>query len=655
VLTDYDIVADVGPGTAVVKTVEATVSDGTLNVDFTSDVNNAIIAAIEVLPADTGPPAPVLAELVVSEGDASQALAFGTAAGATGGYDAGLDGALLPPIPPSPPARFAARFVCGPATNPDCSGDFAVHTDVRAPLASGGTAGAEDVRVWTVQTSRASGGALTLDWSGASLAEALPAGQLVLRDAASGGQAAFADMLAQTSLTVDNPNVETFEIVYAPQATRPVAAAAGWNLLGLPLEPAAGTAAAVFGADAPATDLFVFDGGTYQPAGTESVPLVTGAGFWAFYDAAPSLTVQGAPVSSVTWDLAPGWNLVSGPSCAVALSAASGDVGAMVPGTFYAYAAGSSYTEADAANPGAGYWVNATEAGTVTLSCAAAGEPVLATASGASASGASGSADDRRAGGGSGAALTRALARVHSAAARSDALVISDAAGRSQRLLLGGASGADRSGVPAAAFALPPLPPRGAFDARFEGGSGAASAEAGAGSRRMAGPEGRVVVRGAVGDRVRLRLHSPRPDARYQVETVDARGRAIESIWVEAARAANGAPVELSLAGAEALRVRSEGALPSGFAVQGTSPNPARAADATLRIDAPTGGEVSVALYDVLGREVLKAGRTVAAGPARALRLPTGRLAAGLYLYRVELRAADGRAFRGTGRLTVVR
>jgi hypothetical protein len=299
--------------------------------------------------------------------------------------------------------------------------------------------------------------------------------------------------------------------------------------------------------------------------------------------------------------------------------------------------------------------VNATEAGTVTLSCAAAGEPVLATASGASASGASGSADDRRAGGGSGAALTRALARVHSAAARSDALVISDAAGRSQRLLLGGASGADRSGVPAAAFALPPLPPRGAFDARFEGGSGAASAEAGAGSRRMAGPEGRVVVRGAVGDRVRLRLHSPRPDARYQVETVDARGRAIESIWVEAARAANGAPVELSLAGAEALRVRSEGALPSGFAVQGTSPNPARAADATLRIDAPTGGEVSVALYDVLGREVLKAGRTVAAGPARALRLPTGRLAAGLYLYRVELRAADGRAFRGTGRLTVVR
>jgi hypothetical protein len=505
--------------------------------------------------------------------------------------------------------------------------------------------------VWTVQTSRASGGALTLDWSGASLAEALPAGQLVLRDAASGGQAAFADMLAQTSLTVDNPNVETFEIVYAPQATRPVAAAAGWNLLGLPLEPAGGTAAAVFGADAPATDLFVFDGGTYQPAGTESVPLVTGAGFWAFYDAAPTLTVEGAPVSAVTWTLAPGWNLVSGPSCAVALSAASGDVGVMVPGTFYAYAVGSSYTEADAANPGVGYWVNATEAGTVTLSCESAGEPVLATtsASGASASGASAS------GGASGAALTRALARVRSAAARSDALVISDAAGRSQRLLLDGASGADRSGVPAAAFALPPLPPRGAFDARFEGGSGATSAEAGAGSRRMTGPEGRLVVRGAVGDRVRLRLDSSRPQARYQVETVDARGRAIESIWVEAGRAANASPVELSLAGAEALRVRSEGAVPSGFAVQGTSPNPTRAADATLRIDAPAGGEVSVSVYDVLGREVLKAGRVVAAGPARALRLPTGELAAGLYLYRVELRTADGQAFRGTGRLTVVR
>src|SRR5690606_18050410 len=50
VLNDYDIVADVGPSTAVVKEyTNVAVNDGTLNINFTTLVDNAKVSAIEVL------------------------------------------------------------------------------------------------------------------------------------------------------------------------------------------------------------------------------------------------------------------------------------------------------------------------------------------------------------------------------------------------------------------------------------------------------------------------------------------------------------------------------------------------------------------------------------------------------------------------------
>jgi hypothetical protein len=55
VLDDYDIVADVGAGTGTVKTFEATPTDGTLDVSFTTEVDNAKISAIEVVEAAPSP------------------------------------------------------------------------------------------------------------------------------------------------------------------------------------------------------------------------------------------------------------------------------------------------------------------------------------------------------------------------------------------------------------------------------------------------------------------------------------------------------------------------------------------------------------------------------------------------------------------------
>jgi hypothetical protein len=84
-----------------------------------------------------------------------------------------------------------------------------------------------------------------------------------------------------------------------------------------------------------------------------------------------------------------------------------------------------------------------------------------------------------------------------------------------------------------------------------------------------------------------------------------------------------------------------------GLAVRAVFPNPARE-QATVRLDLPDRDAVTVALYDVLGRQVWST--TDRAGPGRRdLALPAGRLASGVYTVQVT---AGGQ--RERARLTVV-
>ena len=54
-LTNYDIIAEVGTMTAVVKSFDVSVADGSLTLDFSASVNRPKISAIEVIPAPAGP------------------------------------------------------------------------------------------------------------------------------------------------------------------------------------------------------------------------------------------------------------------------------------------------------------------------------------------------------------------------------------------------------------------------------------------------------------------------------------------------------------------------------------------------------------------------------------------------------------------------
>lgn len=93
--------------------------------------------------------------------------------------------------------------------------------------------------------------------------------------------------------------------------------------------------------------------------------------------------------------------------------------------------------------------------------------------------------------------------------------------------------------------------------------------------------------------------------------------------------------------------------VPTTFAVDGNYPNPF-AARTTLRIDLPADAEVSVEVYDVLGRRVAEvAPEMIAAGTARKVALDAV-LPSGAYVYRVTAELPSGTRTE-TGRMTVVR
>ena len=75
---------------------------------------------------------------------------------------------------------------------------------------------------------------------------------------------------------------------------------------------------------------------------------------------------------------------------------------------------------------------------------------------------------------------------------------------------------------------------------------------------------------------------------------------------------------------------------PDGFRLAGNFPNPFNPVT-TVAFDLPAAAEVSIRVFDLLGREVLVVpAQPMSAGSARTVRIEAGDLASGIYLYQVR-------------------
>jgi hypothetical protein len=98
----------------------------------------------------------------------------------------------------------------------------------------------------------------------------------------------------------------------------------------------------------------------------------------------------------------------------------------------------------------------------------------------------------------------------------------------------------------------------------------------------------------------------------------------------------------------------AEAEVPSVFALGGNYPNPFNP-QTTLRLDLPEAAHVTVALYDVLGRQVLVVPAVeLGAGSGRTVTVDASGLPSGVYVYRVTALMGRGREVR-TGHMTLLR
>jgi fibronectin type 3 domain-containing protein len=405
--------------------------------------------------------------------------------------------------------------------------------------------------------------------------------------------------------------------------TRSVAVVEGWNLRSVPVETDDMTLAGTF---ASCESAFRFTPGSgYASLGDAALSVGQG-GF--FNCSSGTVDLTGTPAASSV-DVAAGWNLIGPQAEPVEVASITTEPVGLIESLFFGFAPDAGYASAETLEPTFGYWVKASAAGTIHMD--GSGATTAATQAGPAAA-PDGSLQEKP---------LRDAVR----------LVLTDATGRRQTLYLDAALTEDER----SRFALPPVPPGDLFDVRFASGGIAETLAAPSGDRTAATTEATAP-------------DPPAPDAHrvdlqgvtfpVTVRVADRAGQAEEagsgrlrledpvhghSLYLseEAPEAVLQGPTDRVLVGLESV--------PEAYALGASYPNPA-SQRVTIEYALPEATEVTVEVYDLLGRRVLQAVGGQKAAGRHTVHLDARRLPSGTYFYR--MRAGD---FTAAKRLVVVR
>ena len=292
-----------------------------------------------------------------------------------------------------------------------------------------------------------------------------------------------------------------------------------------------------------------------------------------------------------------GWNLIGSLEDTVAVDAVTASPAGMLTSDFFRLPAREGYTSATTLYPGKGYWVKTAEAGTLDVS------------------GASGS-------------LVAGAEASDEESAKAARLSFVDANGQEATVRLeDGLTEEQRSRAE-----LPPVPPGEVFDVRFASGHRAAPLASGAAS----GTEHDVRIQGAAFP-VEVRLETGEADQRFEVLTGEERLALLKERPT--------AQIQQSTRRVGVTAAPS----PEKFRLGKASPNPLRGR-AELEYTLPETSEVSIAVYDVLGRRVARLVDAKRRTGVHQTQVDAGALPSGKYFVRMQVGT-----FRQTRQLTVVR
>jgi hypothetical protein len=116
----------------------------------------------------------------------------------------------------------------------------------------------------------------------------------------------------------------------------------------------------------------------------------------------------------------------------------------------------------------------------------------------------------------------------------------------------------------------------------------------------------------------------------------------------------NGIGIDGSIDTGTGVNVENQGEIPGAFTLGGNYPNPFNPST-SIRFDLPATADVSLVVFDILGRQVLALpSMNIQAGADRSVRVDASQLSSGLYVYRVIAKSATETLIR-TGHMTLIK
>jgi len=306
-------------------------------------------------------------------------------------------------------------------------------------------------------------------------------------------------------------------------------------------------------------------------------------GYWLKFPSSQIADVYGLDRTECVVTLNAGWNMIGGPNCNVPLNSVLDPGGIIVPGTLYGYS--GSYTPATSIDATKAYWIKASGAGTITISC------------------------------------------VNVLSKRSNELVISpemleefgkieisDAGKNSQTLYFGGKL---NDNVNIESFSLPPAAPQGSFDARLSGD-----------------------YRLSESDEVSIDVQTSEYPIGVTITNLSSNeGYVLQEIsnGVEVGnhRIADGEKIVITNKEVSILKISKGEGIPATYNLEQNYPNPFNPST-TIKFSIPEASNVRLTIYNTLGQKITELVNTNLEAGRYNYQWEAGDIASGIYIYELR-------------------
>src|SRR6056297_1580870 len=491
---------------------------------------------------------------------------LGTEAGATNGFDAGLD-QYAPPAPPN--GSFDIRITA------DGEDYFKFFRPLTTTTAS-----------WNLSARPSTGGGteqVTLTWDNTGLGST----DFYLLEYQSGSGTEQIDLTEQAELVLP-AGQQNVTVIHVVQEAVTISYTEGWQQVGYPAE----------GTDISPSTVFTNEiAGTFfshNLSYTEETVFTPGVGNWIRLSGAETVSIEPPFLTEVTLSLQPGWYLISGPGTSVAFAAIEDPGNILVAASLKGYDNVSGYVDATALEPGRGYWVQADASGTITIS-----SDVTTSA-------------------------TKRVAKQLTDPEGFASFRISTNERETPKFYLGGSLNSE-SDLNPLSFSMPPLPPTGAFDIRFENDS-----------RLVNGNTGTLLVR-SPGDSLAL-SHANQTNDNLKFSFI-RQGTGVEETYDlkpdESVKFSSEGITQINVELGVTSSVDGVTEKPQRVELSQNYPNPFNPST-VISYNLPQAGAVTLEVFDMTGRRIAVLAEEFQSAGSYSYDFDASTLSSGVYMYRLQ-------------------